>query len=139
LLKKYFPKNNKGYRYILDTIANQIGDKSIDASCWVLMTMDSIPGSENLSYAEQQQLIQNILIIYEIPGTLEAVTCILAKYFDSQTRLFKNNPWPFIRCADSVQDSQILVGGFAPPGLRIQILHDDTCGVAAILKFKPLS
>lgn len=138
LVKKYFPKNNNGYRVFWDAIANQLGNKPIEESYWVLMTTDIIPESENKDYDEQQELIKNKLPGYEIPGTLEAVVCILSQYFASNTRLFKDNPWSFTRCSDTVQGSQTLVGGFATTGPRIQILINNTSGVAALCKFPPL-
>ncbi len=56
LTKKYFPDNDRGYKFIRpdivenlrDKSVENLGDKSIDKSHWVLMTKDVLPGSLSL-------------------------------------------------------------------------------------------
>ena len=142
LAKKYFSDSNTGYRFIWSAIfVDELEDKSIDKSRWVLMTKDVLPESRNKSYAEQQdivgKLVQKALIGYEIPETLEAAVCILAQYFDSNMRLFSDNPLTYTRCKNKVQDFQTAVGGFTPTGLCVRYRNsaDDSIGVAALRKF----
>ncbi len=141
LAKKYFSESETGYRVIRSEIVDELGDKSIDKSLWVLMTKDVLPGSRNKSYAEQQDMVgklaQKALIGYEIPETLEAAVCILAQYFDSNMRLFSDNPWTYTRCKDKVQGFQMIVGGFVPSGLVVyrNDYDIDDIGVAALRKF----
>src|ERR1700722_14318452 len=120
LAKKYFPDSDTGYRFILSPIVNELGDKSIDKSHWVLMTKDVLPGSRNKSYAEQKDIIANLaqkaLIGYEVPEILEAAVCILAQYFDSNKLLFSYSPCTYTRCKENVNvpGCQTIVGNFTP-------------------------
>jgi F-box domain len=140
LAKRYFPDSNMGYRYICSTIVNKLGDKSIDKSRWVLMTKDILPESRHKSYNKQKNIVANLaqkaLIGYEVPETLEAAACILAQYFDSNTRLFNDSPW--ILCKENVLGYQTVVGGFATAGLYVaSTAHyiSGPIGVAALRKF----
>ena len=145
LAKQYFPQNGRGYWYIWGPVVSELGDRPIDRSCWVLMTKDVLEGSRKQSYSEQQEMVANLARQsfpgYEVPGTLEAATCILSQYFaDSKTRLYSDDPWIFTRCKDSVQDClQTIVGGFASAGLGVTYSSYDVggggIGVAALRKF----
>ena len=123
LAKRYFHESDTGYRFIWSAIVDELGDKSIDKSRWVLMTKDVLPGSRDKSYTEQKEIVadlaQKAIIGYEVPETLEAAVCILAQYFGSNTRLFSDSPWTYTRCKENVQGYQIVVGGFAPAGLGV--------------------
>jgi hypothetical protein len=146
LAKKYFSHSDTGYGYIWPAVIDELGDKSIDKSRWVLMTKDILPGSRNKNYAEQKDIVANLaqkgLIGYEIPETLEAAVCILAQYVDSNIRLFSDDcPRTFTRCKENVPDHnydgegrQVAVGGFAPAGLVIGDTLSDYIGVAALRK-----
>ena len=125
------------------TLKKQYGAKSLDASRWVLMTKDVLPGSRNKSYGEQQKIVADLaeksLISYEVPGALESAACILSQYFGSNIRLFSDNPWTYTRCKEKVQGYQMVVGGFAPACLCVFYYDDDDgidgIGVAALRKF----
>lgn len=117
IAKRYFPKNDQGYRYIWSDIVSELGDKSIDRSHWVLMTKDVLPGSKGKCYDGQQRMIAKLAkksLSYEVPRILESATCILAQYFDSKTRLFSDAPWTYTRCNEKVQGRPTIVGGFFP-------------------------
>ena len=145
LAKKYFPNNPKGYIDIWPSIIDELGDKSIEKSCWVMIPEDVLPKSRCKSYAEQQKMVNELaeksLISYEVPETLESAACILSQYFDSNIRLFSDNPWTYTRCKDKVKDFQINVGGLASAvasdGLSVFLSHynDDNIGVAVLRKF----
>jgi F-box-like len=143
LAKKYFSDSDSGYRFIWAAIVQELGDKSIDKSHWVLMTKDVLPGSRAKSYGEQQKIVADLaeksLISYEVPDTLESAVCILSQYFGSNIRLFSDNPRTYTRCKNKVQGYQTIVGGFAPAGLDIRsydFAYDyDNIGVAALRKF----
>jgi hypothetical protein len=133
LAKKYFSDSNSG-RFIFDAIFQELEDKSIDKSQWVLMTKDVLPESQNKSYGEQQKIVADLaeksLISYEVPDTLESAVCTLSQYFASR--------WTCTRCKDKVQGYQTIVGGFAP-AVGLTIFYDrsgyDHFGVAALRKF----
>jgi hypothetical protein len=141
LAKKYFSNNEMGYRFIWSPIVEQLGDKSIDKSYWLLMTKDVLPGSKNESYHEQQKIVANLavntLMGYDVPETLESAACILLQYFGSNIRLFSMKPITFTRCKEQVQGNQTVVGGFAPSGLTVYRTCNDSrfTGVAALRKF----
>jgi len=141
LAKKYFPASDEGYRFFWTIFVQELGDKSIDKSQWVLMTKDVLPGSRNKSYSEQQKIVAELaeksLISYEVPETLQSAACILSQYFGSNIRLFNDNPWTFTHCKENVQGFQLIVGGFAPAGLRVCSGNFDHVhiGVASLRKF----
>jgi len=143
LAKNYFSDSDSGYRYIGSAIVNELGDKSIDKSHWVLMTKDVLPGSRNKSYTEQQEIVAKLaeksLISYEVPGTLECAACIFLEYFNSKIRIFSDKPWVYTRCKEQVQgyQSQIVVGGFSLSGLCVLLVNFDSgdYGVAALRNF----
>ncbi|HRD55492.1 MAG TPA: F-box protein [Parachlamydiaceae bacterium] len=141
LAKKYFLKNDSGYRFIWTNIIQELGDKSIDKSHWVLMTKDVLPESKNKSYDEQQKIVADLaeksLISYEVPKTLESITCILSQYFGSKIRLFSDSSYIYTRCQENVEGYQVAVGNFAPTGLYVYNFSFDSTniGVAALRKF----
>jgi F-box domain/Ring finger domain len=149
LVKKYFSDSNTCYRFIWPGIVDELGDKSIDKSRWVLMTKDVLPGSRNKSYGEQQKIVAELakksLISYEVPDTLESAACILSQYFDSNIHFFNDGPYTYTRCKDKVQGFQAVVGGFGPAvegfgsgGLYVgcnSYGNDNCLGVAALRKF----
>jgi hypothetical protein len=143
LAKKYFSNRDTGYGVISPAIIQEQGNKSIHKSQWVLMTKDVLPASRNKSYGEQQKMVAELakksLISYEVPETLEAAACILSQYFGLNIRLFNDNPWTFTCCKEKVQVYQIIVGGFAPAGLDLDLFFHDYdkagIGVAALRKF----
>lgn len=139
LAKRYFRDTTNGYQYIWPQIFNELGDKSIDRSCWVLMTKDVFPGTRGKSYVEQQEIVAKLeksLIGYKVPETLDAAVCILSQYFDSGTCLFSNKPVTYTRCKEKIS-SQLVVGGFSLYGLCVNDNapeHDDFIGVAVLWK-----
>lgn len=141
LAKKYFPNSDTGYYFIWQPIVDQLGNRSIDQSRWVLMTKDVLPGSRSKDYVTQQAIVTSLagqaLIGYEIPEVLPAAACILAQHFaDSETRLFSDSPRTYTRCQENVQGLQLTVGGFVRTGLFIITLAcvPDSLGIAAMRK-----
>ena len=141
LAESYFSNSDIGYKFIWTRIVQELGDKSIDKSHWVLMTKGILPGSRAKNYGEQQKIVADLakksLIGYEVPETLESAVCILSQYFGSNIRLFSDNPLTYTRCKDKVQGYQTVVGGFAPAGLCViyRNYDRDNIGVAALRKF----
>ena len=140
LAKKYFSYSDRGYGFILPPIVQELGDKSIDKSHWVLMTKGILPGSRAKSYSEQQKIVADLaeksLIGYEVPDTLESAVCILSQYFGSNIRLFSDNPWTYTYCKDEFEGYQTVVGGFASAGLIVSYdIYHDNLGIAALRKF----
>ena len=92
-----FPYSSEGYRY---PISDELGAKSIEKSCWVLMTTDVLPFTIGEDWEVQQTLVSDLakrLIGFEISDSLEAAACIIVQYFKSQKHLF---PKIFTRCQD---------------------------------------
>ena len=141
LATQHFPANVNGYRNIWANIVQQLGNQSISESYWVLMTKDVLPGSRSQSYPTQQQMVADLaeqsLRGYRVPGTLEAITCILSQYFDSSMRLFSDKPWTYTRCLENIGGYQLIVGGFAPAGLDVIYSYDVSghVAVASLRKF----
>ena len=127
LAKRYFPRNPTGYGSIFQSIFDELGDRSIDRSCWVIMIKgndaDVLEGSRSRTCTEQVQIIASLaergLSDYKVPDALAVITCIFAKYFSSRVRLLGDSPWTYTWCQDNVQDHQVLVGGFVSGGLDV--------------------
>ncbi|CCB86153.1 MULTISPECIES: F-box protein [Parachlamydia] len=155
LAKRYFPNTKTGYGY-LNIHMDKLGDKSINQSCWVLMTQDALPGSKGVNNTKQNEIMADpteTLIGFELPGTLEATTCILAQYFGFKIRLFSNKPRTYIHCKDIVKGFQVIhedkqvftiggyqvaVGNFHENGLCIDIfdaLKNEVIGIAALKSY----
>lgn len=142
LAKRYF-SSSSCFSSINPDIIHELGNKSIDESRWVFMTKNILPGSKNKSYVEQHQMVvyqlaQQALINYKIPETLEAVVCILAQYFDSNTCLFSNDPEIYTHCQEKVKMLNTVVGRFSPDGLKVDThtnYEEKYTGVAAVRKF----
>lgn len=140
LAKQHFPANNTGYRFVTTGVAEMVDD-SIPKSQWVLMTTDILPESIDKTYKEQNKIIADLakksLISYEIPGRLEAVACILSKYFDSNICSF--NSWTYTRRKrDVLYVLGGVVGSFDQDGLCVNVdnlVSRSSVGVAAIRKF----
>jgi hypothetical protein len=143
LAKIYFSNSHAGYRFISPSIVEDLGDKSIDKSYWVLMTKDLLPGSRSKSYGEQQKIIARLaeksLAGYEVPGTLEAALSILSHYFISNIRLFSDKPLTYTRCKEDIRGFQIAVGGMCISSSNLNVVIDgydyDCYGVAALRRF----
>jgi hypothetical protein len=138
LAKKYFLDSDTGYRFISSNVVDELGNISIQKSCWVLMTKDVLPGSHNKSYSEQQNIVAG-LIGYEVPKSLESAACILSQYFDLNIRLFNDHPTIYARCKDKIRGYQLAVGGFESTGLGFFVndgsKNADAVGIAALRKF----
>lgn len=138
LAKMYFLDSDTGYGYICPLIDEELGNKSIDKSRWVMMTRRVLPGSRYESYLEQQQIVADLaeksLTNYEVPEILEAVACIFAQYFDSKRPLFDGT---HTRCKEKVQGRTIGVGGseFGPTVPQLPFDHKDN-GVTALRRFE---
>jgi hypothetical protein len=139
LAKKYFPNTVSGYRNICPHILDKL-DKPAEEPIWLLMTTDVVNGTYEEAQDQEIQvkkLAETSQVPYEIPTTLQAITCILAEYFRSKTRLFSDVPLIYIRCQEKVKCLHVVVGHFAPAGLNVDInIYDIDCvGVAALRKF----
>ena len=101
------------------------------------MTKDVLPESRSKSYSDQQKLVAGLDArepTYEVPRTLDAAVCILARFASSKIRLFSNT---YTRCQEDVGGPQVVVGGFAAGGLYVNY---NGCGaypigIAALRKF----
>jgi hypothetical protein len=134
LARRYFPDCDKGYRDLWSNTAQRLENQSISESYWVLMTKDILPESRWQSYPTQQQMVADLaegsLKGYRVPGTLEAITCILSQYFDSRMRLFGHVPRTYTRCLEKIGGKQLVVGDFASDGLAVNRHYNDNLNVA---------
>ncbi len=111
-------------------------DMPAEASHWVLMTKDVIPGSRAQSYVVQQHLVEKARK-YQVPKILEATTCILMEHVMNRKHLCSDNPWTYTRCQEGFNNkSQLAVGGFSDSGLLIDDSGLDcaSIGVVGLLK-----
>ncbi len=79
-----------------------------------------------VTYAEQQALIarfaQQAKKPYQVPKILDAAVCVFIEYLRTGTRLYPDNPWTYTRCQEKYdKDWQLIVGGFAPGGLYVNL------------------
>jgi len=105
---------------------------------WLVMTKDVLPGSRNIDYASQKRLVEEKS--YQVPGFLEAATCILWAKRCLGTHLYSGSPRTFTRCHEKVQGCYLIVGGFTIDGLGLSP-HDGglylsvNVGVGGLRKF----
>ena len=129
------------YRFYSNHAHQAIGSQSPGSSYWVLMTKDVLPGSRWKSYADQCALVSDHAnrtgLPYEVPGALEAAVVTLLHHVRSGKRLYRDNPWTYTRCQESVRNRQLIVGGFSSGGLSISSSSygDRNVGVAGLRKF----
>jgi hypothetical protein len=148
LAKKHFPNNDKGYSFIENSIFNELGDKPVDESVWVLMTTQEIDRTRKKKYKAQKRIIDKLAkttgIPYEVPSTLTAAACIIAaaciveQHPNSKKFLFSDNPMKYTRCQENINGYQVAVGGFSPRyGLQINCYTNDFnyIGAVAVRKF----
>jgi hypothetical protein len=131
----------KGYQYISENIITDL-DKPIDQPHWVLMTKDVLEGSRNLSYDQQQAMVQKLSETsgetHSVPKIHEAVAVAIAHLLRSNEFLFgRGNPWTHTRCEESIEGCQVVVGGFAPAGFLVSSRNGDNgrIGVAGLRRF----
>jgi len=98
---------------------------------WVVMTKEVLPGSIDQNYETQKRLVEEKG--YEVPGLLEAATCILFANRSLGIRLYDDNPFRYTRCLED----RVFVGGFSLRGLNIhRHFHlSQIIGVAGLRKF----
>ena len=145
LIRSWFSNNSEGYRNYGSHTKAQLGSLSPQAPYWVLLTRDVIPGSRDVSYTNQKEMLairaREAGLDYCLPTALEASTVILAHYVRSGERLSPDDPWTYIRCQDLVQWSgthyPAAVGGFGSSGLSVAYSRydDDFSGVFGCRKF----
>lgn len=149
LAKKYFPLTDNGFLKILEPIIVELGDKCIENSVWLLMTRNVIQGSIDKNYKDQEAIVdvlaKKVQVPYRPPNTIEAITCMVAEYIRSKTRLFigirashlVSGKKIFTRSQDNIQGMQVFVGDFVPGGFYIYygpIFHRDASIGIAVLR-----
>lgn len=141
LAKQYFPQDGQTHWYMMVEIFNELGDCTIDQSRWVLMTKDVIEGSRNQNYSKQQEIVADLanksLPGYEVPGTLEAATCIFSQYLSNSETYFSSDKPFSIRCKENVEGYQTLIGHSPYGGLFLNrnFCDFDHIGIVAQRKF----
>jgi tetratricopeptide (TPR) repeat protein len=125
-----------GCRHIWDEILEPPVDRPSDIEFeWVVMTNDVLPESRTQKYETQKNLVEGKG--YQVPGFLEAATCILFAKRYLGIRLYGDNPYTFTRCREELQGHHLIVGGFTPVGLKVFAGYGghDVIGVAGLRKF----
>jgi hypothetical protein len=106
-------------------------------SHWTLLSRDVIPDSRNKPYANQQKLVQQYPG-YEVPHILDTAVALFMEHTRSGVRLYSDAPWTYTRCQEKYNNQwQLVVGGFAVGGLRVDYIYDDLedGGVGVARKF----
>ena len=91
---------------------------------WVLMTKDVIPDSRNKSWQDQQTLAATFKGQgYELLSGIDAATCLLLEYVETERRFYTHSPWTYTRCVEQVKNAYsqwpLAIGGFAPGGVVV--------------------
>ena len=141
--KRYFPTTKTNDDKISNFIVAELGDRSIEKSYWVLMTIDILRDSRNKNYVDQQTLVAELatkaLAAYEVPRTLEAAVCHLTRYLSSLT---SSTCFPFCdytRSQESIKGQQPMVRYSPEKGLTLHFYHTSRVhyhtGVAPLRRF----
>lgn len=137
-----FPQSLAGHRKTWSNIHKALKHQPTVGG-WYEITKDVIPGSRNTIYDIQKKMVQELCTEnehYVVPTTLESIACCLARFFNTQEkeRLFGDDPKTYTRCQEHHKGCPVVVGGFAPAGLNVDIKFawspDENIGVAAMRK-----
>lgn len=142
-LKKYFPDNNDGYRFIEREFLNPANDPPIEKSGWRIMMLRIVPGS-NEKIAERAHEIFDFLTEkglqnYDFPETTEAAGFLITQYASTKKRYLNNDPCKATRCKEGNHEKRSAVGVFDADGPTIHYAPnntDPTYGVAPIRRFE---
>jgi len=116
------------YRWYGEGVQQQIGAASPEASYWLLMTRDILPGSLSKSYEDQKEIVaghaNRIGLSYRLPKALEAATVILMHHVHSGERLYPDTLMSiYTRCEERLLHGTdkcfTVVGCFGPLGLIV--------------------
>ena len=146
-LRELLEKFSDRIGYVILSILDQHGDVSMTETRLVAITNNILKGSRGLSAAVKEALVLEKGC--EMVGVTAAVAlAILTEKMSSvelPVRLFGNDPWTYIGCAELVnghRSDRVVVGGFAPSGLEVIIyscsalLHrHESNGVGCLRKF----
>ena len=96
---------------------------------WVLISNDVLPGSRNQNVAKQAQMVETLskksLTNYQVPTLREAIGAVfLHKVATGESLYPEGNEQngtrdTFTRVKETTQNTRLIVGGFAPSGLRV--------------------
>lgn len=118
-------------------IFEELGNKPVDKSCWVLMTKNvyALQMSREVDkVAVVAALAEKTKVDYQIPKVIEAVVCIFMKHVDTGTHLFNRDPVTYTQCQERVEDYPIVVGGFSLYGLIVDTDNGLKNSGAAVLR-----
>lgn len=144
LTAKDLGKILKGYRCFYTSISKVLKDQPTVGG-WYEMTKGVIPGSRKQTYAKQEEMVQKLSKddeYYEVPTTLETIALCLARFLNTQERLFaldaKVSDTSWTVCQEQAEGDQVMVGCFASDGLSVSC-HEgskpsENIGVAAMRK-----
>lgn len=112
----------------------------IDQSRWVAMTTSVLPESLQKTVNEKMTFVNNLtnqsLNNYTVPTLLEAVTCVLTRFYWKKTHLFGSDPPIFTCCSEKLFGFQSAIGGFSQNGLTLTYSLDlPNFGIAVMKKF----
>lgn len=129
------------FSYISTRIIDELGNKSIENSYWVLMTRNLLEESKGKSYEVQNAMIFDLICkakaSYRVPKVLEAAICIFTKYVSTGKLLFSSDPLTYTRCQEKYEPFQAAIGGFGSkgPDLSYIYLERNKHGIAVLREF----
>jgi hypothetical protein len=135
----------RGYHW--DRVKKQYGENSTENGYWLLITNGVLEDSRNKNFAEQLDILTKTTGKWAInegwtpPTILEAIVCSFVTRIWRGKPILGENPWTFTRCIETITDQygtfQVVVGGFASAGLRVNRnkFSIGALGVAASRKF----
>ena len=142
-------ENPLKFRYFWNEARQEHGDIPVDEPRWVLITNDVLLGSRNQPYERQAQMITDLnernSTNYQVPTLRETVLSLFLERIATGTSLYQEgneqngNQYTYTRVAETTRDWHLIVGGFAPSGLRVYYFGYDYAagsdGMAALRKF----
>lgn len=117
--------NPTKFRYILQRVREELGDKEVAETRIVYITNNVLEGTRQKDIEKQQELVQEQG--FELPDALTTATLPILKYVTSKKqpspRLFGDEPRTYTRTSNEIDGFHLIVGGFASAGLYV---HDDS-------------
>lgn len=101
---------NKGtgfYKLVLASLTDEERNRSVNRPYWACFTMETIPGSNDKPFIQQQQMVSPFG--YSPPRLIEAATSIILYALSERKRLYPNT---YTRCQEKFKNWNYAIGKF---------------------------
>ena len=128
-------KGNKAtFEHIRISITAELGDVEVQKTYRVAITNNVLEGSRNKSFKDQQLLVEQFGC--DRPKIIDVVALLILTFISSSAqsplRLLNNKPWTLTRCDEKINNNPSIVGSFAPEGMLVSNIGNDSSSVGIV-------